>query len=319
MKRARRITPSVMTKMRHRRRWAGTGVLLLALAGLSTIGPEHAFADASAPPNFPTNCPPAQFPPAGYFNPTPGQPTPPAGYTGPPYHGPIPYEVPFKAIIYGGQITLGGRNPNTPSVLVPHLFASVCGTVTLPSLVGLVPASDINLATPNIYVGAGVPGTSGFKALEAIPASVKFGNLVATLYQQPASNGGLDAKLTGQTVAAVNNLGMSCSITLDANFTTRQSGPLQGQPVTGPTKSGQAEVVSDNFAVPAVVGSTDPASPDSLCPPPIAATFNKLLGLPAPAGSASFIAPFCFDFELEGTNNPAAFSGLNKNCPWPAH
>ena len=141
---------------------AGASVLLLAVAGLSTIGPEHAFGDASAPPNFPTNCPPAQFPPAGYFNPTPGQPTPPAGYSGPPYHGPIPYEVPFKAIIYGGQITLGGGNPNTPSVLVPHLFASICGTVTLPCLVGLVPASDINLATPNIYVGAGAPGTSSF-------------------------------------------------------------------------------------------------------------------------------------------------------------
>jgi len=261
--------------------------MLLALGAAVALGPSgRAAADAKAPPAFPTNCPKAQYPPAGY----------------PLTSKPIPYEVPFKGIIANGEITL------PPYVVIPHLYASVCGLVSLPTLTGTIAADNINLATPNIYIAG----------LEALPASVKFGNLSADLLTTPAANGGLDTTLAGDTTSSVSTLcsststascDMTCSIVINAEFSTLTSipGGPTGLPITGPTKSGQAEVVSNSFAVPAVQASTT-------CPAPIAQTFNKLLGLPARAGVGTFSAPFCFDFELEGINNPTK----NSHCPWPS-
>jgi hypothetical protein len=261
---------------RWRPRIGAASALVLIFSAMVTVGQGRAYADASAPPSFPSNCPGAQNPPAGY------------ALTA----TPIPYEVPFKGIIYNGQITL------PPYVVIPHLYASVCGLVRLPQLTGTIAATNINLATPNIYIAK----------LEALPASVTFGNLSANLVTTPAHNGGLDVTLSGDTTSSVSTLGMTCSIVLKANFSTLTSipGGLSGQPVTGPTMSGQAEVVSNSFTVPAVQ-----ASPS--CPPSIALTFNRLLGLPAPAGVGSFSAPFCFDFELEGVNTPTP----TATCPWP--
>jgi hypothetical protein len=267
---------------RWRPRLAAAAAMLLLLAVAVAVGPSgRATADATAPPAFPTNCPAAQYPPAGY----------------PLTSKPIPYEVPFKGIIYDGTITL------PPYVVIPHLYASVCGLVMLPQLTGTIEADNIHLATPNIYIAK----------LEALPASVVFGNLSADLSPTPAANGGLDATLAGDTTSSVSTLGMKCSIVLNAEFSTLTSipGGPSGQPITGPTEAGQAEVVSDSFAVPAVQASTT-------CPAPIAQTFNKLLGLPARAGVGTFTAPFCFDFELEGTNNPMDAPVKNPNCPWPA-
>lgn len=267
-------------------------------AVLSPITP--AFADASAPPAFPAACNSIK----GMQKATPsGALNPPADYST--AGKPIPYEVPFKGIIFDGNISL------PPYVTIPHIYASLCGLVELPQLSGTIVASDIDVATPNIYVGP-YP-----KGIEALPTTVAFGQpgassttpalqTVGGLTQAP--NGGLNLTLQGDTTTSVTTLGMTCSLTLNATFTTQTSGVDTGTPVTGPSESGQAEVVSNSFAVPAVPSS-------STCPPSIAQTFNKLLDLPARTGLGSFVAPFCFDFELEGINTPSR--ALNPNCPWP--
>lgn len=239
-----------------------------------------AFADASAPPPFSSlssPCPKATYPALGA-----------------PANAPFtPYGVPFRAIIFDGEITL------PPNVVIPHLYAVACGLVQLPQLTGTITASNIQLATPNIYVAG----------LEALPATVKFGKLTASVSLTPASNGGLDVAVSGTTLASVTTLGFTCGITLNASFTTQTSGKLSGQPVTGPTQQGQAVVVGNSFSVPAVVGSNS-----GTCPPSVAQTFNKVLGLPAAPGVGTFSAPFCFDFELEKTTLPPR----TPACPWPS-
>ncbi|HET9076834.1 MAG TPA: hypothetical protein VFN68_07870 [Acidimicrobiales bacterium] len=260
-------------------RLAGTAALFTATFAFGLHDAPRAFADASAPPPFsslPAPCPAATYPPAG----------------APPNAPFTPYGVPFRAIIYDGQITL------PPDVVIPHLYAVACGLVQLPQLTGTIQESNIVLATPNIYVAG----------LEALPASVSFGKLTADVSMTPAANGGLDITVTGSTQASVSTLGFTCGITLNASFTTLTDGKLSGQPVTGPTQDGQAVAVGNSFPVPAVVGS-DTGS----CPPSVAQTFNQVLGLPAAPGRATFTAPFCFDFELEHTNIPAP----TPTCPWP--
>lgn len=258
------------------------GAAVLVGAGLVfTSGHDIAFADASAPPPFSSlkNCPGASGPALG----APRS----AAFT--------PYQVPFKAIIFDGELKM------PPDLVVPHVYATACGTVQLPQLTGHITSENI-LVSPtgtNLYIAG----------LEALPATVRFiQGLTATIDLQPAHNGGLDIATTGPTTASVTTLGFTCGVTIDPVLTTKGAGSLQGQPVTGPTEQGQAEVVSDTFTVPAVVGS-DTGS----CPPSVAQTFNKVLGLPAAPGVASFVAPFCFDFELMGINQPPA----TRNCPWP--
>lgn len=262
---------------------ARTGALLAALVlsvGAAAVGEAPAYADAHAPPPFPTNCPGAENPPQ-YPH----------------------YEVPFKGIIFGGEIDL------PPNVKVPNLYASVCGLIQLPELSGSIQPDNIAVATPNVYVAG----------LEALPSSLLFKELVSTIRLQPAANGGLDISLHGPTTSQVTTLGMTCGVTIDAGFSTMTDGKLTGRPVTGPTEAGEAEVVSNSFAIGAVNAS-------NTCPPSIAQTFNKLLSLPAPAGVGTFTAPFCFDFELEGPNNPSQVRNpttgkapLNPDCPWPSH
>ena len=285
-----------------RARLAGVLVVITVSALLSFVGQRPAYGDAHAPPPFPASCdnaqaetyPGPQYPPPGYPNPPPTAATP-FLYNGHLYSGPIPYEIPFKAIINGGEIDL------PPNVKIPNIYASLCGWVQLPQLSGTIEPSTINIATPNVYIAG----------LEALPANVSFGTLQSTIDLTPAHNGGLDITLSGSTSQSVTTLGMTCGITLNAQFTTKSDGALSGQPVTGPTMQGQAESVSNSFAVPAVQASNS-------CPPSIAQTFNKLLGLPAPAGVGTFQTPFCFDFELEGFNNPAASKPQGSPCNWPS-
>lgn len=259
-------------------RVAGAALLVAGALAVTTVGDQPASADASAPPPFSSlgSCPGASGPAKGA-----------------PANAPFtPYEVPFKAIIFDGDLKL------PPNVDTPHLYATACGVVQLPQLTGHITSSNIVLATPNLYIAG----------LEALPASVKFNGLTANINAQPAANGGLDVTINGTTTASVTTLGFTCGITLDAVLTTIGDSQYPGQPVTGPTEQGQAVVTSHNFGVPAVAGSDT-----GTCPPSVAQTFNKFLGLPAGPGVASFVAPFCFDFELMGINKPAA----TKNCPWP--
>jgi hypothetical protein len=267
---------------------AGTGLLVLTSVAFAVAGDgAPAGADPTAPPPFSSlaNCP-GESGPALYASPN-------APFT--------PVKVPFKAIIFNGQITI------PPDILIPHLYATACGTVTLPQLTGTITASNIVLATPNVYVNCEPPTVTG-NCLEDLPTKVSFGTLNATIDLTPAHNGGLDITVDGSTEASVSQLGFTCGITVNASFTTKTDGSLSGQPVTGPTEQGQAEVVSNSFAVPAVVGSNT-----GTCPPSVAQTFNRVLGLPAAPRRGTFTAPFCFDFELEGINKPPA----TPHCPWP--
>lgn len=269
-------------------RIAGAAMLTAAAVAYATVaGGSAASADPTAPPPFSSlsNCP-GESGPALYA--TPSDPF-------------VPIKVPFKAIIFGGQITI------PPDILIPHLYATACGTVTLPQLSGTITSSDIVLANPNVYINCEPPTQTG-NCLEDLPTKVTFGDLNASIDLAPAHNGGLDITVTGSTQASVSELGFTCGISVNAKFTTKTDGALSGQPVTGPTEQGQAEVVSDSFAVPPVVGSNT-----GTCPPSVAQTFNKVLGLPAAAGRGTFTAPFCFDFELMGINHPPR----TPNCPWP--
>lgn len=260
-------------------RVAGAALLILATVGFAAIGDAPvALADPSAPPPYPAPC----------LDQVAGNPAKGASLSAPF----TPYEVPFKAIIFDGEITI------PPNIVIPHLFATACGDVQLPQLSGKITSSDIVVATPNVYIAG----------LEALPTNLSFGGLDADISLTPAHNGGLDINVNGSTTASVTTLGITCSLTLNASFTTMTSGPLSGQPVTGPTQQGQAVTVSNSFAVPAVVGSNS-----GKCPPSVAGAFNTSLHLPAAAGVGRFTAPFCFDFELMTTVAPKA----TANCPWP--
>jgi hypothetical protein len=268
----------------------GAAALLATAAIVGVVSQTPAHADATAPPAFPSNCPAAQYPPPGYPNPPPATPF---VFNGKTYTGQVSYEVPFKAIINGGEIDL------PPNVKIPHLYASLCGLIQLPDLSGTIQPDNFDIATPNVYVAG----------LEALPASVNFGQLKSTIDLTPARNGGLNITIQGSTSESVSTLSntVTCGLTLNALFTTKTDGTLVGAPVTGPTMQGQAVAVSNSFPVPPVQASNS-------CPPSIAQTFNQLLGLPAPAGVGKFSTPFCFDFELQGINTPTP----TAQCPWPS-
>jgi hypothetical protein len=257
-----------------------TLVTATAVGAAAVVGGPAAVADPSAPPPFsslPQACPGAHNPAKGAALDAP--------FT--------PYEVPFRAIINDGSISI------PPNIKIPHLYATACGEVQLPQLNGTITASNIVVATPNVYIAG----------LEALPTRISFGQLDADIDLTPAPNGGLDITVSGDTTASVSTLGITCSIVLNAQFTTKTDGSLTGLPVTGPTQQGQAKAVSNSFSVPAVVGSNT-----GTCPPAVAGAFNKALDLPAAAGRGQFTTNFCFDFELEKTTIPPVTS---KSCPWP--
>jgi hypothetical protein len=265
-----------------RRRWVERGLCVALVGSVAfAVHPSRVLADASAPPPLAkggADCPLPQYPPAGY------------GLNQPR----ITYEVPFVGKILDGQISLPSTSPSQPTVLIPHIYAAVCGVVELPDFKGLIKSTNIYLATTNVYVGSGPATAAGFKGLEALPIQVGFGDLDAQVALKAAANGGLNISLAAPTTPSLTSLGMTCSLPLPpVTFTTGVSGAhgLTGRPVTGPTHAGTAEVVSNDFAIPPVATSKS-------CPASIAATFNKLLGLPAAAGRGMFTAPFTFDFEL---------------------
>jgi hypothetical protein len=270
---------------RRRLRRAGSLAAILALVAtllVATTG-HRAFADATAPPaNSPS---PAQCPRPEYPQPPPGADNPAPGDVGP------TYEVPFKGAIMDGELTI------PPNIVVPHIFASQCGVINLPSLKATILPFDVVFPanSPNTYVAG----------LEALPISVGFTKPLTSGALSQASNGGLNVAITTSNEASTCNpssppsacpatsLGMSCSVVVNnITFTTQTSGKLTGQPVTGPTSAGTAVVVSNDFSIPAVQSSPT-------CPPAVAQVFNKLLGLPLPPGVATFTAPFTFTFELD--------------------
>ena len=301
--------------------------VLVAATGLVTVNAGAAFGDASSPAQAPNpacpdaNAPPqAQAPPPGYPNPPP-----PGGfvYNGHTFKGQILYKIPFSGTIgsptnAGGTLTIKSTSPSQPTILVPHIYAEVCGTISLPSLVGSIPPGGVSLAskdainnnttslpnTANVYVGG----------VEAFPLYLQFGNLLATVNKTPAHNGGLDVVVNGSNSASFdatgtpnfpNTLGTNCPVTIPSvPLTTVTSGALVGQPVTGPFHKGVALTVANNFPIPAV-------QPSPSCPPAIAQTVNKFVGLPAAPGLASLSVPVTFNFLLD----QAPPYNRNLTCP----
>lgn len=300
---------------------AAAAAVLVAAGGLVAVNAGVAFGDSSSPNGAPPPvCPPAQAPPPGYPNP------PPAGgymYNGHRFSGQILYKIPFKGTIgsatnAGGTLTLKATSPSNPTIVVPHLYAKVCGTISLPSLMGGIPPGAVSLAsndainngrtplpnTANAYVGG----------VEAFPVYLQFGNLLATVNKTPAHNGGLDVVVNGSNSASFdatgtpnfpNTLGTNCPVSIpNVPLTTLASGALVGQPVTGPFHGGVALAVANNFGIPAVQASAS-------CPPALAQTVNKLAGLPAAPGTASLSVPVTFDFLLD----QAPKYDKNLTCP----
>ena len=317
-------------RRRRLRRPAALAVAGLALLGASSAalvvrGERAASADAAGPPAFSTltGCPAQQYPTAGY--PTTGT------YLGHSDaatveanldSGKIGYLIPFKGTLgrqagvdgstvsdAGGEVVIPSVDPTKPAVLIPHIYGVVCGLISLPELKGIISGTNLKLASVNAYIGSAPQVKQAFPdALEALPLAVTFpGYLTAGVLPTPAHNGGLDVTLAGATSATIsldgtpgaapNALGTSCPLKIPTiSFSTLNSTQINGftvdgQPVTGPVMNGQAEVVSNPFAVPAITTS-------STCPQVVAQAVNKLLGLPLPAGRAIFVAPFTFDFEI---------------------
>lgn len=275
------------TASRDGRRLAGRRSLLIAAATFLVLpsavvaaGGGRSYADASAPPPFsslPAPCP-------GPSNPAKGAAADAA---------PVPYGVPFRAIVFGGEIKV------SPYIVIPHIYATACGEIQLPQLTGTTASSTVKIATPNIYIAG----------LEAFPSSVDVKTMTTAFAAKAAPNGGLDLTVAMDAVTSVSTLGMTCNLPLPLTLTTRASGQLEGRPATGPTQSAEAEVVNGTFQVPAIAGSES-----GTCPPAVAQSLNHLLHLPAPVGAATFTLPLCFDFELEKTSIPAA----TPSCPWPS-
>ncbi len=320
------INQAAAARRRRRRRvrpWMGAAAAaLVAVTGLVGVNQRPAFGDASAPPKPNTACPPAQAPPPGYPNPPPPA-SRPYAYNGHNFSGPIPYEIPFKGTIgsasnAGATLSLKSTSPSQPNILVPHIYAAVCGVISLPSLVGSLPPGDVNLASNDSASGASLPNTANVYVggVEAFPLYITFGNLTASVVKTPAANGGLDVTVNGSNMASFdatgtpnfpNTLGTNCPVAIpNVPLTTLTSGALSGQPVTGGFHSGVALAVADNFAIPAV-------QPSSSCPPALAQTVNKFVGLPARAGVASLTVPITFNFGLEQA--PPYDKDLMCPCP----
>jgi hypothetical protein len=300
--------------------------LLGASSGLLALrGARPASADASGPPDYSvlTDCPGQQNPPAGYaVNGTYRGHSDPQTVESNLNSGQIGYLIPFRGTIgrqagvdnstvsdAGGEVVIPSVNPSMPALIIPHIYGVVCGLITLPELKGIISGSNLKLSSVNAYIGSAPQVSQAFPdAIEALPLAVTFpGFLSAGVLPTPAHNGGLDVTLAGATSATIsldgtpgvapNALGTSCPLNIPTlSFSTLNSAQINGftvdgQPVTGPVENGQAEVVSNPFAVPAI--TTGPT-----CPTVVAQAVNKLLGLPLPAGRAIFVAPFTFDFEI---------------------
>lgn len=111
----------------------------------------------------------------------------------------------------------------------------------------------------------------------------------------------LDAGLPSTDLGSVTKL-TGADNTNAVHLTTRTSGTMTGQPVTGPITGAQAILVSNDFPVAAIDPNTPPSpdapganqTPSTLCTPSNASLFNSLLDLPSPAGDNVFYAPGTF-------------------------
>lgn len=289
-------------------------VLLVVTSGVLVLrGQLAASADGSGPPPPPANCPGQQYP--GQQNPDHTYPvdgayydhTNPANVKAHLGQGNIGYLVPFKGTINGGTVLVPSTDPTKPGLALPRIWGSVCGLIALPELTGFIFPQDVVLHSVNAYIGTTpLAPQKPSNAIEALPLAIGFGTQTAGVVKTPAHNGGLDATLGGQQQATIsldgtpgarpNALGTSCPLKLSVTFSTLGAAQVggqtfTGQPVTGPVMGGQAEVVSNNFPIPAV-------TPGPTCPAVVAQAVNRMLGLPLPPGRAVFDAPVSFDFEV---------------------
>jgi hypothetical protein len=298
------------TSARRRLLLGLVGLALLALTSGALVlrSQATASADGNSPPPAPTNCPGQQHPPSGYaLNGAYYDHTNPGNVESHLNSGAIGYMVPFKGTINGGQVIVPAASPTMPTLALPRIWGAVCGLIALPELTGFIFPQDVVLRSVNAYIGTAPQVSPSYpNSIEALPLAIGFGTQTAGVVKTPAHNGGLDATLGGAQEATINvdgtpgakpnALGTNCPLKLSVTFSTLGSAQVAGQtfvgkPVTGPVMNGQAEVVANNFPVPAV-------QPGPTCPLVVAQAVNRLLGLPLPAGRAVFDAPVSFDFEI---------------------
>lgn len=285
-----------LRKRRRPRVPACIAATIITITGaVAELGPTAGAADArpvAAAPPF--ACPaPESYPPAGL----------------PRSANPVPYEIPFSGTLNGGVLRVG----STIQAVVGPIDAKFCGRFSLPSETGQARADQIEITDNPIPVSVAVMGVQIIGAYAQVTGAV-----TASLDPVAAPSGGLNIDLSTTVdatlvpdVALLGQIGLQ--IPLDGAIcsgkagpipaTTRRSGKLQGQPITGPITGGRAVVVSNEFVFPAYQptnqeANTTPPPPKGTCSPAVAAFFNQLLGLPNPPGVDSFSAPASFAIHV---------------------
>jgi hypothetical protein len=281
-------------RRRHRKLRSCLVTASLVVAGsLPTIGTADAESNAEAPA---FDCPaPESFPAAG----------------SPRDANPVPYEVPFSGTLDGGVLRVGSLG--VQAVIGP-IDAKFCGHLTLPDESGEVANDEIDITDNPIPVNAGIMGLQIFGAYVQVK-----GHITAMIDPHAAASGGLNIDLSTTidatlvpTVSALGQLGLQIPLSEaicsgeagPIPLTTLKSGRLQGQPITGPLTGGSAVVVSNDFVFPAFTPTapevtTVPPPPKGDCVGAATSAVNLILGLPNPAGVATFVAPASFSIHLD--------------------
>lgn len=202
------------------------------------------------------------------------------------------YGMPVAIQITNGSLSFG------PIVQDNDLKATICGYFALPSMVAdtsatstpQCPGCSINVAPTEVLLGNAV----------ALPATVTIPTPpTASVSPVVAANNGIDVTLNMGMSANLNvpEVGMSCSVTANAQLTTQRSGSLAGAGITGPLESANATVVGGNFSLPMPPGT-------NTCPGGMVDAVGGVVGLPAPPGTAHLTAHLAIYASLLNQEQP---------------
>lgn len=252
----------------RRRRWAFglAGAIVAAAPALGTpVTPAYA-QTGDRTPFVQANCPgtTAVYPPLGS-----------------PARSSAYYGVPLASRIVGGSLTVGTITTTT------GVNATICGLLRFPQLTASipgVPCTPLTQATGCVSFGT---ATTSIDGMVDLPTTFTPGPTEVSVDKTAAPDGGLELTITSQVTTHVHiaRFGVDCSVgPITVTLTTGTSGPLAGQPVTGPLTLATAKVVGASFAVPGASASTT-------CPSQLIPATDQLVGLPVAAGRAQFTAP----------------------------
>ena len=202
------------------------------------------------------------------------------------------YGMPVAIQITGGSLDIGSVVQDN------NLQATICGYFQLPSMVAdtsgtstpQCPGCSINVAPTEVQVANAV----------SLPATVTIPSPpTASVSPVVAANNGIDVTLQMGMSAniSVPEVGMSCSVVAGAQLTTKNSGALMGAGITGPLQNATADVVGNNFTIPA-------PSPSATCPGGLIGTTAATFGLPTAPGSARLNARLAIYASLLDQEQP---------------